>query len=540
MAAKSKVTSSRKPKVTASVEIPAMGASPVSSTSSGIRSAPAGNLWRSWRFETAAQARDRVQISRSLQEELPFIGYLNAQLPEEAIGDGLTPTSESKNAAFKRESTSYFDLWARSNAIDIRRRFDWYTSQHMVAQTVIGDGEAFVHRIRDTRPEALARPLSDKSFRALQLQFLTRDQLGNTGGREFVANGSDLYWDQGIQYDRLDIARSYRILKRTSGLLNAATEYEDKEAAKIMHIFADRCFNQRHGTPWLFRGSKSALDALDLKAVKKYAARIRAYFLGAITTPSGEAPASMKGSVRKGVKTNGAGETVDDGLRYIELAGGLSLPTLRKDESITFFQGQEPLTFAELLRELWNEIVMCYGYPPEYLINLSGLGSASVRMVLRKVAKAHGRIRRFVREQYCQPTWEFVIGDAIERGLSWTRNSDGSIVDDWRMVSWKGGIDPSIDAGRDERAEQDKLRTFTGTVEQYCDALGLNGEQVRHARLDEIADNIAYGAQKGLPWFMCIDAMQVQAMTGLATSLGVDIGELVAKLTTSDAASHKI
>lgn len=67
-------------------------------------------------------------------------------------------------------------------------------------------------------------------------------------------------------------------------------------------------------------------------------------------------------------------------------------------------------------------------------------------------------------------------------------------------------------------------------MEQYCDALGLNGATIRHARLDEIADNIAYGKKRGLPWFMCVDPQTVQAMTSLASSMSLDVNELVAKI----------
>jgi hypothetical protein len=241
--------------------------------------------------------------------------------------------------------------------------------------------------------------------------------------------------------------------------------------------------------------------------------------------PEGDAPAGVTRRISRGTDSEGA----DNGLRYIELAGGVSFPIFKEGEKIEFFHGQA-YSMAEIIARCWNEACFCLKFPPEYLINIAQLGSASVRMVLRKVKKALDRIRRPIREQYCQAIWEFVIGDAIERGEPWTKDEKGKIIEDWRSVTWKGGVDPSIDAGRDETAEQNKIRSGIGTVEAYCDALGLDGETVRHARLDEIADNIAYGAKKGLAWYLCIDPMQVQAITGLASSLGIDVGELVKQI----------
>lgn len=495
-------------------------AAPQISGGGGIRSGPQAVLWRNWRMETPYVARDRVVKSRALQEMIPFIGYIVSQLAEEALGDGLTPASESKNAVLKRESVRYFDTWARSPAIDVRGRFDFYTSQHMLGQTAIGDGEVFALKVANRSAAARKRPLTDKSFRALQLQFLTRDQLGNAGQRDLVVNGSDLIWDAGIQFDAWDKAQKIRVLKQSSSITLLSSGFYEYPYDQCLHIFSERQLNQRHGTPWLFRGENSLFDSIDIRATKKYAAKIRAYFLGAITTPGGDTPASMRSNIKKqvGVDPND-GEHKDTGMRYLELGGGVSLPVLKQGETISFFNGQEPLSFAEILMECWQEACHCLKLPPEYMLNLLGLGSGATRMVLRKVAKVFNMVRRMIREQYCQKVWEYVIGDAIEQGLPWTKDEQGNVVEDWRMVTWKGGIDPSIDAGRDEKAEQEKLRTLTGTVEGYCDALGLDGTTVRHSRLDEISDNIDYMVNvKKKPWFLALDPVTLQSLAAIASS----------------------
>lgn len=516
----------RKTKITAAA---APAASPAVQTG-GVRSGPTKNMWRNWRSETPAIAQERVAKSRFLQEALPFIGYLVSQLPEEALGDGLVPTSGSKNAAFKKAATAYFDEWAQSPAIDIRRRFDFYTSQGMLAQTMIGDGEVFALKVKDDRPQAIAVPLTNRKFRRLQLQFLTRDQIGNNGFREIVANGTDYTWEAGVKYDALDIPHAYRILQQSAS--STLSMYDGKKngrevpAAQMLHIFADRYLNQRHGTPWIFSGDSSQFDSMDLRDVEKYANKLRSYFLGVITTPSGDTPASVRSNVKKGTDAEGK----DNGMRYIELAGGVSLPVFKEGEKIDFFHNSQAISFAEIIGRCWNEACFALKFPPEYLLKIAELGSGSIRMVLRKVKKALDRIRRPIREQYCQAVWEFVIGDAIERREPWTLDEKNDIVSDWRKVTWKGGSDPSIDAGRDEKAEQEKIRSGIGTVEAYCDALGLDGETVRHTRLDEKIDNIRYGSERGLPWFLCIDSMEVQAITGLASSLGIDVGELVKQI----------
>lgn len=518
-----RATSRPRPRVTASATLPAVTTAPAQAVSSGMRTAPASQTWRSHSAPSAAVQRERVNTSRFLQDEVAIIGYIIKGLAEEAIGDGLSATSNSSNAAFKKEASAYFAQWADSPAIDTRKRLDFYRAQRLLAETMMGDGEIFALKVKDTSSTALARPLSDASFRRLQVQFLLRDQIGNGGNRPYLANGTDFIWDQGIKYNYLDQEVEYRVLKGIS-TVNGDTNYVSRSSSEMLHIFDDRTFNQHHGDPWLFRGHKSGLDAMDLHAVRKFAAKIQSMFLGAIQTKDGQVPKSMQGLMRKGTATSEDGQTTtDNGLRYLELGGGVVIPLFAEGQTMSFFQGREAISFPELMKEMWSEICLSLGAPPEYIINIAGLGSASVRMVIGKIKRLLNRIRRPIRDQFCQPMWEFVIGDAIEQGLAWTRDESGNIVQDWKSVDWLGGgIDPSIDAGRDEKAEQNKLVTYTGTREAYCAAYGLNGDAVGRARIDEILADVAYGSglsvdevRKQLPLHAWLPMPQVQALSGI-------------------------
>lgn len=484
--------------------------------SAGIRSLPTFNTYNNKKLCPPAKRRDRVKNSRYLREKLPFIDYTNSQLAEEALGDGMSVTSDSKNLEFREKSTALFDLWGSAQSIDVRKRFNIFSCQSMIGATALGDGEIFALKVKDNRPEALAWKLEDKSKRRLQLQFFTGDQIEQVGKTQPGER-----WEDGIQLSDLDTALRYRILQRSTGTEQA---YIDRDAGSMLHIFIDERVNQLRGMPAIYRGEDSALDALDLRNIEKFANKIKATFLGAITTPTGEAPNSMRKQIRAGQRTTAEGAAEDDGKRYLEIAGGVFLPVLQQGEKIDFFTGQQGLTFGEFLGTLMHEIAFAYKCPPEYLWKLNGLGSAATRMILRKVAKCHARIRRPVKDQFLQGVWEFVIGDAIQRG-------ELPMVDDWNVIRCKGGNDISIDAGRDEKAEQEKLRTFTGTVDMYADALGLDGTKIRRARLAEIADNIRFGTKElGLPWFLCVDPLQVQAATSLATALKIDVAEMVKEL----------
>lgn len=527
---KARASTARRPQPTNALETTTVG------SSGGIRSSPTYQAWQNTKAETPQTARQRVLTSRYLQEKLPFIGYLVKQLPEEAVGDGLVGTSMAKDINFKRQATEIFDLWASSNAVDVRRRFNFYSAQSVIGSGVCGDGELFALKVKDARPEALQWDLRDKSKRNIQFQLFTRDQLGNGPGVAQIGER----WNDGILYNALHAPVIYRTLLETTGLgglsNSAATaKFIDRTAAVMMHIFADDGVNQGHGRPWIFSAEDSALDALDLKKIKQYAEKVRAAFIGAVKTPTGDVPVSMRSTIKKGTKQNAEGEAVDNGQRYMELPGGAVFPVFKDTETVSFFQGQET-SIGGLIHLLFHEMALGFRMPPEYLWQIATLGSAATRMILRKVSKGFNRIRRPIRDHFCQPMWEMVIGDAMQPKV--ITDSTGRVikkippllpfVEDWNLVQWKPSApDPTIDAGRDENSERLKLLNFTGTVEEYCDILGKDGSKTRHARIDEIADNIRYGQTKhNLPWFLCVDPATLQAISGIASAMEIDLAAI--------------
>lgn len=502
---------------------PSSGASDISHQA-GIRSLPLTEAWNPTLALRPGRNRQRVAISRALDELFPLCGYLNRMIPEEGLGNGLNVSSLSKDENFRRASTGHFDLWGSSLKIDVRGEVNIYSCQSMLGNYISRDGEIFSLKVKSTREEDYRRPLSDKSFRAIQLQFIRRDQVGHYVPSLFTGRDASPYfqsrWDDGILLDDLDRAVKYSILRRTDSTATAQSRYE-VAAKDIIHL-KEPGLEGIHGQPMCFRGQDCCIDALDLRALSKYADKIRAAFLGVITTASGDVPASMRNAVQKGTKPDPADPTKkveDKNIRYYEIAAGVQIPVLRKDEQITFFTGHSNLTFGEQLVMLFREVLFSYLVPPEYVIEFRTLGSAGARMCLRKIKKVLDRIRRPFIEVFLQQVWEMVIADAIARRQL-------PLVEDWNVIHCKGAPDPSIDAGRDEKAEQERIRSFTGTIEGYCDGLGLTGENVRHSRLDEIADNIRYAEKIGLPWYLAIDPNTLQALAGLAKIIGTDMDEL--------------
>jgi len=489
------------------------------SVQDGKRQFPTSEIWNRSSVQRGTN-RARVSLARALDDALPLVSYLNRQIPLEAIGRGVVVSSASKDAAFRTAANEYFEKWGTTNAIDVARQFDIYSCQAELGRLIERDGGVFAIKVKSTLPEDLARSLDDKNFRAIQLQFLRRDQIG------FDRPPAGEIWEDGIQISGLGAPVSYGVVQRRAAGGSAAPSF--RAAADVIHLKRPS-LEGVHGVPSCVGGQEAALDGIDLDALSRYSDKIRAAFLGVINTPSGSAPLGMRQNVQPGKKTktvDGVTTVVDDkSLRYYQIADGVHIPVLRNDEQITFFNGST-LSFGEQCAALAQKVIMAYGVVPEYIQDLTGLGSAACRLVLYKM-RAVFASRVAAIEYFLQQVWQLVISDAVQRGVL-------KFAPDWSVVECKARGNASIDLGRDERAEQNKLLSGTSTVARYANANAEDGEAIRREWIDETAQSIYWGESaplrnplhKPVPWFLCINALQLQAVSAFAQATGVSIDQL--------------
>lgn len=496
-----------------------------------VRSYPTLIPWNSKIQETSWQSRDRVRISRFLQDTMPVVAYCCQALPKEAIGGGIGLKSVSANPDFREASTKLFRQWADSEAVDTRKESSFYALQSRLLSTIFGDGEVFVQKVAarqldaDGNDATLAWSLNDKTRRRLQLQVYTRDQVGSNG----TPVKNDERWNDGVLYNALDQIQKVRVLQTTSSILQTDAEaFTDIPAANIKHLKRSIRFNQYHGTPIFFSGESDLLDALDMKAIRKHAAKIKSAIMGATVTQSGQIPMAMQSMMAKGVAGNPA---TDNGRRYAEIFGGAVMIPLAQNEDVKWFQAQEAMPYSEFIEELISPVVYTFDIPPEWIFSLGKLSGSAQRAVLAKVRKAYARMRELL-QPFLQWCWEWVIGDAMLNGPL----KQFSNVEDWNHIDLVSDPDPSVDLFRDYKSDKDKILGNIGTVEDYIEATtGGSGVAVRHAAIDEKLDNIRYALSRAtgkpidqvtvpasLAVICAIDPTLLQAAQGIVATLSPD------------------
>jgi hypothetical protein len=511
-------STSAAPASIASVQ-PIVNAATSTTLGGSYRTLPRYTPWNSKSVERMQRSKDIVQISRFLQSEegIPQVRYGIQQLPREAVGKGIGCKSISQDADFRREATALFKKWAESPAIDIRKEHSLYALQPMLLSGMLGDGELFIHPVYD--PDGAAWSLNDRSKRAFQLQLITRDQL--TNGDVKSADARSNRWMDGLQYNGLDQLLNLRLNQdpNASGIYGSQ-KFTDIPAVNAMghrnifHLKDPTRIHQYHGDPVIFASGRDLLDSLDLKALRKHSAKVRASLLGATTTRDGKMLNAMQ---QIAIAEQGGNPTADTGRRFVEVAEGAVFLPMSDNESFNFFNNpQEGIPFRDILADLLHPFMFELKYPPEWIFTRGKVGGVEYRGLLQQVARAHEGLRARL-YPFLEWLWEKVIGTAMMPGAPLARFMG---VEDWNQIDFVTDPDPTVDAGRDKRADLESLGENLITPDDLIErSTGQDGEAVRHAAIDQKLDSIRYAIAraKNIP----IDQVEIPASVALAIGMGL-------------------
>jgi len=515
--------SRRLKKPAAAAAIAATSAAPITNaaatTSAGsYRTLPRYTPWTLKSVERMQRTKDLVQISRFLQSEegIPQVRYGIQQLPREAVGKGIGCKSIAQDPNFRRDATALFKKWAESPAIDIRKEHNLFALQPMLLSGMLGDGELFISPIYD--PAGASWSLNDRSKRAFQLQLITRDQL--TNGDVKTIDARNARWFDGLQYNGLDQLVTLRLNQDPNANgFNGSGKYTDIPAINgagyknIFHLKDPTRIHQYHGDPIIFASGKDLLDSLDLKALRKHSAKVRAALLGATTTRDGKGLNAMEAIKKAQQEGNPA---TDTGRRYVEIAEGAIFLPLSDNESFNFFNNpQEGIPFRDILADLIHPFMFELRYPPEWIFTRGKVGGVEYRGLLQQVARAHEGLRARL-YPFLEWLWEKVIGTAMMPGGPLAQYAG---VEDWNSIDFVTDPDPTVDAGRDNRADLDNLGENLVTPDDLIERrTGNDGEAVRRAAIDQRLDSIRYAIHRatGTP----IDQVQIPASIAIAIGMG--------------------
>jgi len=483
------------------------------------RTTPRYAPWSLKSVERMQRSKNLVEISRFLQSEegIPQVRYGIQQLPREAVGKGIGCKSISQDLAFRRDATALFKKWAESPAIDIRKEHSLFAIQPMLLSAMLGDGELFILPVYE--PAGAAWSLNDRSRRAFQIQLVSRDQL--TNGDIKSTDARTLRWFDGLQYNALDQLQLLRLNQDAEATgYTASKKFTDVPAVNgmghrnIFHLKDPTRIHQYHGDPIIFASGRDLLDSLDLKALRKHSAKVRAALLGATTTRDGKMLNAMQ---QIAVAEQSGSPAADTGRRFVEVAEGAVFLPLSDNESFNFFNNpQEGIPFRDILADLIHPFLFELKYPPEWIFTRGKVGGVEYRGLLQQVARAHEGLRARL-YPFLEWLWEKVIGTAMMPGGPLFQYAN---VPDWNQIDFVTDPDPTVDAGRDNKADLENLGENLITPDDFIERrTGMDGEAVRHAAIQQKLNSIRFAISQatGTP----IDQVKIPASIAIALGMGL-------------------
>jgi len=206
----------------------------------------------------------------------------------------------------------------------------------------------------------------------------------------------------------------------------------------------------------------------------------------------------------------------DTGRRFVEVAEGAVFLPLSDNESFNFFNNpSEGIPFRDILADLIHPFLFELKYPPEWIFTRGKVGGVEYRGLLQQVARAHEGLRARL-YPFLEWLWEKVIGTAMMPGGPLAQYAG---VEDWNSIDFVTDPDPTVDAGRDNRADLDNLGENLVTPDDLIERrTGNDGEAVRRAAIDQRLDSIRYAIHRatGTP----IDQVQIPASIAIAIGMG--------------------
>ena len=365
------------------------------------------------------------------------------------VGDGIKPQSHASTPEMQQRYEAYFA--EKAKRIDITNRFSFYQAQAILLRGMIRDGDSFAAKVRNGSGEA-------------KIQLMEAHRVGDPLEGKVPEGMHD-----GIQfgpYGEYIAVNVYRSDGSSRQIL----------AQSMMMIVDQEYASGARGVPLLQHSINSIQDEMEILALEKQAVKDNGDITRIIKKEGGVLDGDMAAEL--GAVQNGS---------YANLANtmGGKLIALSPGESMDSFQSNRPnATFNGFIAALERDISMGV-LPYEFVSDPSKIGGASVRLITAKAARVFGKYQNVLIEQFCVPTWGYIIGQGI---------ADGELPDDlmWNEVSWTTPKSVTVDAGRDAANDRNDVEMGLLSMSELYAQRGLDFR----SEMDKRANDMAYIIEK--------------------------------------------
>ena len=364
---------------------------------------------------TAYDRLTMVQKSRYAEKNYPPAVQAGNDLVTYVVGDGITATSHASSPENAKLYTDYYTQYG--HRMDITGRFSDAQVQAIIARTAFYDGEIFLIKVRDKDGNP-------------KVQLVETHRVGNPKNEEAPKG----MWD-GCQLGQYGEIVGWNIYND-----DGTSRFIKNEA--VMQVANITRSSAVHGIPALQHVLSSLQDQTEIFELEKKAVKDVGDVTRVLTKTGGAIDESMVADLNGLGQASGGSVGEEMGGKMLVLEPGEDMKVVMPNRPSPAWTGFN----AALERAIAQGVL-----PYEFTADPTKAGGASMRLIAAKADRFMGQWQTLVIEQYCNPMWAYVIGDAIAKG---------ELPEDpnWMDVSWTTPKSVSVDAGRDSANDREDLR----------------------------------------------------------------------------------
>jgi capsid protein len=362
-----------------------------------------------------------------------------------SVGDGIKAQSHASTPEMQEIYEAYFA--EKGKRIDITNRFSFYNCQAILLRGMIRDGDSFAAKVRNATGEA-------------KLQLMEAHRVGDPLEETVVIPGIH----DGIVYGPYGEYTAVNVYKSDGSNRQIL-------AQSMMHVVDHEYASGCRGIPLLQSSINSIQDEMEILALEKQAVKDNGDVVRTI---------QKQGGVLDQDTANELGALNTPSYTSIANTMGGKLLVLDQGESLSSHTSTRPnSTFVGFIEALNRDIAQGV-LPYEFVGDSSKLGGATVRLVTAKAGRVFSKYSNILVEQFCVPTWGYIIGQGI---------ANGDIPDDpkWHEVSWTTPKSVTVDAGRESASDRADLEQGRISFSEDFGGRGYDFKSEMTKRADDLS-----------------------------------------------------
>jgi lambda family phage portal protein len=404
---------------------------------------------------TPAKRGDMLRKLRWGERNSGMVRQIVGDLVLYTVGDGFRAQAHSSDAEWNATAEAYFADWSRK--CDITGRFSFNDVLRIAERRWVLDGDFFLAKVRN-------------GSGATKLQGIEAHRVGDpeTGVPERMHDG--------ILFGAFGEVAAYNIYRSdgSSRLIPANA---------MMQVYDPEFISGARGLPLLQHSLNDIQDEMEILALEKSAVKDAAEITRVLKKNGGEFGPDLASELASNPQ---AGDALGVGLggKFIALEPG---------EDLVSFQSNRPSpTFNGFLEAIQRDIARGI-LPYEFTNDPSKIGGAVVRLVVAKMDRVASRHQQILIDQICNPTWGYVIGDAIARG-------ELPDIDGWQKASWTTPKRVTVDAGREAANDRADIEMGLMSMSELYSQRGMDFREEMEKRAADMAFIRDLAARNGIPF----------------------------------------